>query len=345
MRILHAPSSVGGQAWGLSRAERRLGHLSDNVVFRSNKFGYKSDINLHLENKNFFTRQIKVLIFFLKSLFRYQVFHFYYANSLLPGNLDLPILKLFRKKIFFTFQGSDIRSKEAKLYKNNRVYVFKNRYSCDVISDKKKSKKINFINKYANKTFVLNPDLLLDSPSSKMLPYSSVDLNKLIPSGNEKNFSLGKEFIIVHAPTNRKFKGTKYIIKAVNKLKKDGYKVRLNILEGLSHEKAIAAFREADIAIDQLLIGWYGGFSIEMMALGKPVICYLDQRLYNFAPYYKKIPIINANKKTLFSVLRKILDHPEKIEKIGRESRRFVEEIHNSQNIAKEMIKIYKHGS
>jgi len=33
----------------------------------------------------------------------------------------------------------------------------------------------------------------------------------------------------------------------------------------------------ADLLVDQLLTGWYGAVAVEMMALGKPVVCYLRE--------------------------------------------------------------------
>ena len=54
----------------------------------------------------------------------------------------------------------------------------------------------------------------------------------------------------------------------------------------------------ADLIVDQLIIGWYAMFAIESMALEKPVICYLREDLAIFI--HKKIlicenlPLINA---------------------------------------------------
>jgi hypothetical protein len=46
---------------------------------------------------------------FLKYAFKNDVFIFLYGQSLLPYNLDLPILKLMRKKTIMWFVGCDIR--------------------------------------------------------------------------------------------------------------------------------------------------------------------------------------------------------------------------------------------
>ena len=37
------------------------------------------------------------------------------------------------------------------------------------------------------------------------------------------------------------------------------------------------ADRTADIAIDQLYAGWYGGFAVEVMAMGKTCVAYSEE--------------------------------------------------------------------
>ena len=48
--------------------------------------------------------------------------------------------------------------------------------------------------------------------------------------------------------------------------------------------KRTRRYRDADIVVDQLLAGWYGGFAVEAMALGKPVIAYLRESDLHHVP-------------------------------------------------------------
>lgn len=48
-RILHAPTEVGGQAFGLLRAERELGLHSDVAVLAAGLYGYGADIRIELD--------------------------------------------------------------------------------------------------------------------------------------------------------------------------------------------------------------------------------------------------------------------------------------------------------
>ena len=125
----------------------------------------------------------------------------------------------------------------------------------------------------------------------------------------------------------------------MEKLKKEGFDIEFDLVEGLSKEEAKKRYERADIAIDQILIGWYGLFSVEMMSLGKPVVCYVRKDLKKYAP---NLPIVSSDKDTLATNL-KILTKDKKLrEKLGEEGKKFVFENHDSIKIAKKLIELYK---
>lgn len=147
---------------------------------------------------------------------------------------------------------------------------------------------------------------------------------------------------VLHAPTHRGNKGTQYIINAVEKLKLDGFNIDFSIAENLNHDEVLSELRECHIFIDQLLVGWYGTAAVEAMALGRPTLCFIREDYFKYINYSEKIPIINANPGTIYSVLKKIIRNSEELPKIGLQSRRFVEEVHNLSSIADNLIEIYE---
>jgi hypothetical protein len=102
---------------------------------------------------------------------------------------------------------------------------------------------------------------------------------------------------------------------------------------------------EADLLVDQLLSGWYGGVAVEMMALGKPVICYLRDKDLDFIGESMRadLPIIRATPKTIYEVLKDYLvrRRPELAE-IGARSRTFVEKWHDPISIAGLLSEAYR---
>ena len=100
---------------------------------------------------------------------------------------------------------------------------------------------------------------------------------------------------------------------------------------------------QADLVVDQLLIGWYGGLAVEAMALGKPVLCYLrDDDLKRFVPFHDRVPIVRTMKETLADDLGNLLRNFSRWPEIGSAGRRFVEEWHDPMKIARQTIAAYR---
>jgi glycosyltransferase involved in cell wall biosynthesis len=201
-----------------------------------------------------------------------------------------------------------------------------------------KKRRFRKIERYADRIFVVNPDLKNSLSDAEFIPYASINLDEWTPIQNDRSLGLKK---ILHSPTSRDIKGTKYVIEACNILKKRGYPVELILSENATHNKMKELHSEADIFIDQLLVGWYGAAAVEAMALGKPVICYLRESDIQDLPFRESIPILNATPLTLVDVLETLLDHPGTMEMLSKRSRNYAETIHDPLIIARRLQKIY----
>ena len=67
-------------------------------------------------------------------------------------------------------------------------------------------------------------------------------------------------------------------------IQKYGSIVDFRLIENIPHDQAVKIYREADLVIDQILIGWYGALAIEVMSMGKPVICRIADEDLQFIP-------------------------------------------------------------
>ena len=82
-----------------------------------------------------------------------------------------------------------------------------------------------------------------------------------------------------------------------------------------------------------------GVFAIECMALGKPVLCRIDE---HFIKYYPDLPVVNTDPDTLYDNLKMLIkDHDLRID-IGKRSRIFVEETHDARKIAEQLAQLYR---
>ena len=112
------------------------------------------------------------------------------------------------------------------------------------------------------------------------LPYSISNWDDIVEVKRSKR----KKIKIVHSPTSRDFKGSKYILDALNILQDKYAHVEVSIIENLPHTQALELYKESDLVIDQVLIGWYGAFGVEVMKMGKPLAVYIREDDLKFIP-------------------------------------------------------------
>jgi glycosyltransferase involved in cell wall biosynthesis len=334
MRVLHAPANPAGQATTISRAQRKLGIESDVLVFNKNVFAFDVDIDLKIDTRPWGTRTLGKKWNFLKCARRYDVFHFHYGRSLLPKNLDLPLLRMMGKKTLMQYWGSDvIQIDVAKKYTLLSEETLKQ--VIPGLNDEKQRKKIARIEKKVDATIVGDYSLLPFSPDSKVIR-QALDLDSLPFVGCEPK---REDLNIVHAPTNRLIKGTDRIIAAVERLKKDGHKVNLIMVENMPHSEAVEAFKRADIVVDDVLQGPYGLVAMECMALGKPVLGRIDE---HFVGMYKDLPIVNTNPDNLYENLKTLVLNPQMCFDLGKRGRAYVEANHDAKVIAQQFMDLYE---
>lgn len=362
LRIVHTPDVVGGNPSNLAKGERQLGLDSKLVYFVRSIFDFTSkedvyvnthgNIILEYASKSYFliyillTKNIihfnngktlfrppkiickndSILRVFIKTLFNFSIG--------LLHNLDLKLLKLFKKKIYITFQGSDARihSFHVNNYKISHCH-FVGSSEMEFLKDDFKVRYISEVSKYVNQIFAVNPDLLNTLPKGSIfLPYCNVDIQDWTPYKRSKKINK-----IVHAPSKLDVKGTKYVVLAIEELKKNGFEFEFELVHGVPQNQMKAYLSKADLVIDQLLVGWYGGLSVEAMALGIPVICYLRSEDLIHVPkeMIEDCPIINASPETLYSVLKNtILSSSQEIQILKEKSRYYVEKWHDPKRIA-----------
>jgi len=333
LRILHAPNNIANQMTILSRAQRELGYYSWSCDFSNNWFSYKSDQYLNLEKlNNKYHRIFRMSQFFLNSILKYDVFHFYFGNTLLPRYYDLPILKGMNKKMVMHYLGDDIRQRSIAEKKNKFASVKDE-------DEKGIRRRISTVAKYI-KTVIVGDYQLYEYIQGYFKKVVIIRAALNIQDYRPTIPSLYKKIpLIVHAPSDKKIKGTEYILKAICKLKKE-YNFRFKLIHGLNHEDAKRIYEKADIIVDQLLGGAHGVFSIEAMALGKPVVCSIREDLKN--KYPKDLPIISANPDTIYNVLKVLIENAKLRHELGEKGRAYIEKYHDARKIARELIKVYE---
>ncbi|RXZ78913.1 glycosyltransferase family 1 protein [Paenibacillaceae bacterium] len=333
MRVLHLP--VGRQMIEMCAALRKAGVKASSCHFRRRNVPIP-DICLHFQALSHDEREKQRRHFLSEAAHDYDIFHFHFGETFLKDRSDLEYLKSMGKKLIVQHRGSDVRMlSTAQSFNNPYVRVKKGRRR----EEEQIIRKLKQLSSYIDHAIVADHELL---PYVKKhykhthLLRQFVTLNKfqpLYPSASNKRP------LIIHAPTNAYLKGTEYILEGIQRLRKKGLEFDFKLIENLSHEEAIKTYRAADIIIDQLLQGSFGVLSLEGMALGKPVICYIrDEMIMHYPP---ELPIVNANKHTFYDELKRLVRSAQERRWIGVVSRQYVEQHYNSHVLSRQLMAIY----
>jgi hypothetical protein len=138
---------------------------------------------------------------------------------------------------------------------------------------------------------------------------------------------------IGHAPNHRGFKGTEFVIDAVQKLREEGLFVELILLEKVQNDLLRKIFRDdLDILVEQLIATGHGFNAVEGMSSGLPVVSNLEDETYTLPfrrwSFLSECPLVSATPENLVDVLRKLVTRPELRQQIGRAGRQYVEKYH-----------------
>jgi glycosyltransferase involved in cell wall biosynthesis len=304
--VTHCPVNIAGIPWENVQALRRKGVDARLVVFERGKLHHEADWSLD-RHGNLPQRLAQQLAAFARLAPQTDVFHFYFGLTLIPKSVQFPLLRALRKKSVFHYLGSDIRGKTRE------QLAFGKRADAEIVG---------------------SYDAIRWVPEAHVVP-PGLDLREFTP----RSPSDAPRPLVVHAPSNREKKGTRYVIEACEQLDVD-----LDVVEGVPHEEARARYARADIVVDQLYAGWHGVFALESMALGKPVVTYLKEDAVerSAAGYGIRIPIVPATKETLADALRPLVADPALRKRIGAESRAYVEQVHDIDRVADRLIDIYR---
>ncbi len=345
LKVLHLPTSVGGNAWGLSRGERSLGLASDVLVATDTWLGYPADIHLNLENTAAIAKLIKLAVAFASLRSKYDIFHFNGGSALIHSltyrlnHLELP---LYPKgaKLFVTYNGCDARQKYPTMQRTSLAACYNpNCYSGQCNSgrlDEMRRRGIERMGRYVRHIWALNPDLLYFLPPGKasFLPYSLT-----IPDAMPISNRIDGRLLMVHAPTNREAKGTQHILAALEKLAlSHPGTFEIQLVENLPHIEAIKLYREADLVLDQVLIGWYGGLAVEAMHMGKPVVARIAKEDLHFIPDQMARDVletvIQADPDSIYQVLAECIEDRARLRRHSEASADYVRKWHDPKYVA-----------
>jgi hypothetical protein len=369
-------------AWYLSRELRKLGWRADvlNIdVNSATQHHYHGEDYAFSWDPSKRVRSVsKHLAFYLRSLPRYDIFHFSNAHSMRFGEpmqalvsravhpyAEIELLRTLGKKIVYSNNGCldgvaqssfaswgdyavcndcpmrgrpEVCSDERNLawgYNRNRLAHFQ----CNTGDNRKDyndDPRVHEVPQFfsLDPTF-WRPDLEVPERHRLDLPESTVKIYHGV--GN----------FILRTAGGRNIKSTHIYKPLVERMKEEGYDVEMVFVHGVPNKEVRFTQVQADIVVDMLTFGWFGSNVREAMMLGKPVVCYLRpewlERMRREIPeYIDELPVVSATPDTVETVLKDLVNDPERRRELGERSRRFALKFHSAEAGAQRMDRIYR---
>lgn len=331
LRVLHAPAEIAGQASVLARALRELGVEAHSLAYNPGFPQYTPDEMRAYDDLPPGPRYLGYLRSLLRHAGRYDVYHFHFGRTLIPPhNPDLPLYSALGQKVVFHYHGCDVRDRAHMLETHAHAACTE----CDPFCVPSRQRRIRrSAARFADAELVSTPDLL-ESVSARAvhLPVAAELAHYPYAPAAER------PRLVLHAPTNRLIKGTRYVERAYQTLRAAFGDVRFEIVERRPWHELRDALAQADVVVDQVFMGWYGMVAVEAMAMGKPVLCFIRD---DFESRLHGCPIVRCTKEDLGQRLGELLSDAPRRRALAEASRAYVEREHAAPVVAQRLLAIY----
>jgi len=319
----------------------------DQVYFITSNFDIRAD--LFFKKYPFLHHSLLPIFLFVFTIFRYKSLYFYFNGGALwrtriLWRLEPHFYRLAGVKTIITAYGGDVQNMS---HCDNLLY--KTTMSKDYPGFRMLR---NGIEKRID-LWTTSGDHLLGGCDwvkymyhwdTLVLAHFTVDTHEWKPPNFKKK---NHNMVVFHAPNHVNIKGSRFIINAVEELKSEGYKIELIMKQKMKHLNIKKLMANVDVVVDQLVVGWYGMFAVEAMALGKPVLCNIDKNLENlfiFEGIIKKnnLPVIKCNYDNIKETLKQLIGKKQRLNDIGEKSRSFVMKYHSLNKMGEVFDQINK---
>ena len=335
----------------LARCDRLLALQSSSLVFNTYYITRSFDINLILLEGAFrLTRSRWCLSVFRRLVFawallRFDVFHYFYDRGLMLSEgryginpVEIDLLRRSGKRLYTYAYGADVRSREItlELGQPNLCQECPQPGKYCICSTESLEASLRPLAIGATAQIAMG-DMVAYVPGCRDMHYWPIDATRL--KAPPVTFRAGETLRVAHAPNHGHFKGTRLLVEAIEKLAREGEKIELVSVQGVSNRKVIELFGAAHIVADQFVAGFHGYTALEAMALGRPVLCFLrsDQMMIDPAT----CPIINTRPEQIYDVLKQCLRGEIDLNRAGQDGRRYVERHYSLEAVAARLGQLY----
>ena len=343
-RLVWGPDPIiSNKYW--SHAMRALKYESKTVMYPHYHINQESDFDVYIHQLvslpkigSYVNRLWGPYLAFIYAAWNFEIFHHPASGGFLGQTLlwryEGLLLRWAGKKVVILPYGGDFYS-YSKVIDPCLRHALLLSYPAAARKEKEIEERVSYWVKHAD---VMVPFFQIDGIGRwDMLPFSMVTIDTDLWKKNKKyshHDGISGAVNIIHAPNHRGFKGTEFLVAAVDELRTEGLNLNLILLEGVPNNEVKKIMEgEADILVEQLIVTAYAMNGIEGMAVGLPVLANLENetytRLFRRYSYLNECPILSTSPEILKRNLRLLVTQPALRESLGMAGRDYVEKYHS----------------
>lgn len=363
MRIFIGPTEIAGMGEGLRRGFLELGHECDVITAAPHPFAYgdkkaKSNIvriwqwfgsRVESPNRNklqkipfyLFKLALSWLVLF-RTIPLYDSYIFLFGSTLTNTELELMVLKIFKKKIIVCYVGSDARPPYMDGGK------FQPPFSSKVMrrvhkKTQQTARLVALHERYADQ--IVSNHGLCHFSQRKLVNwfYLGIPTPEHAPHPNEVNLAQHRTILALHSPSNQAVKGTKIIEDVVSKLQKKGIPIELKLIKNVQNSVVLDEIAKCDFVIDQIYSDTpMAGFATEAARFGKPAIVggYFATEVAQYIPSKILPPSEFVHPELLGCAIQKMATDQNYREQLGKKAKQFVNEQWSSKCVAERYLNL-----
>lgn len=278
---------------------------------------------------------LRELRFFWRVVARYEIVHLHFALSSTRSGWDLPVLERLGTKIVVHFRGCEARDEATNRALHPDMNICQ---ECDYGGRmcRESRPRVRRARRYGDLFLATTPDLKDFVPEAIHFPFFSPDDSELVPLPRAP----GKPFKIVHVTNHPGIEGTVHLERAVDALRKQGHRIDLVHLSGVSHSRVLEELAGADLTVGKLKMGYYANAQIESLAAGVPAVTYLRPEFVT--PEMADSGLILTDLAALESTLEHYLTHPEALERKRLLAKDTARRLHDNARLATKLADMYR---
>jgi glycosyltransferase involved in cell wall biosynthesis len=335
----------------LAECDRLLGLRSSSLVFNTYYITRSFDINLFVfEAAVRLTRSGRALRNFRRivlawALLKFDVFHYFYDRGLMISDgrygihpEELQLLFDSGKRLYTYAYGADVRSQEITLRLGEPNVCEEcpqpGRYCICKMEDLNSS--LERLEGRVTARIAMG-DMVSYVPGCRNIHYWPLDLTRF--KAEPPVYRPGDTLRVAHAPNHEHFKGTRFLMEAIERLRREGKSIELVSVQGVPNKKVLELFGTSHLIADQFIAGFHGYTALEAMALARPVLCFLRNDDMMIDP--ATCPIINVRPEEVYDALKKCLEGEVDLERLGKQGRVYIDRYYSVEAVAARLGRLY----